>query len=96
MQVKNLIVAGVAAACVGAVAYAAVPVRRPAAPVSRAVQLRSQYDPFALTRLPVVSNARATVQARVAIAAVRPPYRPETRSPYQPPTRGPYISAVAR
>ena len=90
MQVKKLIVVGVAAACFGAVAYAAAPARRPA-PVSRAVTLRSQYDPFVLKRVAAVSQARATVQQRIAGAAVRPPYRPQTRSPYQPPTRGPYL-----
>jgi hypothetical protein len=92
MHTKNLIIVGVAAACFGAVAYAAAPARRPAAaPVSRAVTLRSQYNPFVLQRVAPVSQARATVQQRVAVAAVRPPYRPETRSPYQPPTRGPYL-----
>ena len=94
MKIKNLLIAGVAAACFGAVAYAAAPVRRPAAPVSRAVTLRSQYNPFLLQRQVVApTNARAQALQRVAGAAVRPPYRPETRSPYQPPTRGPYIPA---
>jgi hypothetical protein len=86
---NKLIVASVAAACFGAVAYAAAPARRPAAaPVSRAVTLRSQYNPFLLQRQPVVQTR--ALQS-VAGVQVRPPYRPATRSPYQPPARGPYL-----
>jgi len=94
MDMKKLIVAGVAAACVGAVAYAGAPSRPAATPaIARALALRSQYNPFALQRQPVVvPHAVALAMAR--IAAVRPPYRPEERSPYQPPTRGPYIAAA--
>ena len=91
MRMHKLMIVGAAALCFGAVAYAAAPVRRPAAPVSRALTLRSQYDPFVLQRVAATSQARATVAQRVAGAAVRPPYRPQTRSPYQPPTRGPYL-----
>jgi hypothetical protein len=94
MKLKTVLIAGVAAACFGAVAYAAAPVRRPAAPVSRAVTLRTQYNPFVLQRQEVPpTTARAKALQRVAGAVVRPPYRPDTRSPYQPPTRGPYIPA---
>lgn len=92
MQTKKLIVAAMAAACFGAVAYAAAP-RRPAAPVSRAATIRSQYNPFLLQRQTMaLTQARATAIARVA--AVRPPYRPPTRSPYQPPVRGPYLASA--
>ena len=94
MKLKNVIIAGVVAGCFGAVAYAAAPVRRPAAPASRAVTLRSQYNPFLLQRQTVApTQVRAQALQRVAGAVVRPPYRPATRSPYQPPTRGPYIPA---
>lgn len=92
MRTNKLIVAAMVAACFGAVAYAAAP-RRPAARVSRASVLRSQYNPFLLRRQAVApTQARASSTARVA--AVRPPYRPETRSPYQPPVRGPYIASA--
>jgi hypothetical protein len=110
MRMKKLIVVGVAALCVGAVAFAAAPARRPAIAVSRALALRSHYDPFLLKRQPVVSQpvvsqpvvsqpvvsqARATLQQRIVLAAaVRPPYRPEVRSAYQPPTRGPYVASA--
>ena len=109
MKLKTVIITGVAAACFGAAAYAAAPVRRPA-PVSRAVALRSAYDPFLLQRKPapapapvpaaasvptVAQAAQARALAiRVAVTAVRPPYRPQTRSPYQPPLRG-SLGAVA-
>jgi hypothetical protein len=96
MRVKKLIVVSLAALCVGAVAYAASPARRPATAVSRALAIRSQYNPFLLKRVAVVSQARATVAQRVSLAAVRPPYRPETRSAYQPPTRGPYLASAAQ
>lgn len=92
MLTKKIIVAAMAVACFGAVAYAAAP-RRPAAPVSRASTIRSQYNPFLLQRQTVApTRARASALARVA--AVRPPYRPATRSPYQPPVRGPYIASA--
>jgi hypothetical protein len=95
MELKKLIVVGVAAACFGVVAYAAAPTSRPTAPVSRAVTsravtLRTQYDPFLLQRQVVAQTRGATLQ-RVLAAQVRPPYRPPTRSPYQPPARGPYL-----
>ena len=92
MKLKTVMIVGVAAACFGAASYATAAVRRPAAPVSKAVAIRSQYNPFLLPRQAVApTNARAAALMRIAGAPVRPPYRPETRSPYQPPTRGPYI-----
>src|SRR5256885_6869795 len=96
MGVKKLLVGGVAALGGGAAAYAVPPARKPAPAVSRALAIRSQYNPFLLKRVEVVSQARATVAQRVTLAAVRPPYRPETRSPYQPPTRGPYLASAAQ
>ena len=119
MKLKTLIIAAAAAASFGAVAYAAVPLRRAATPVSRAVAIRAAYDPFALQRkatpapivvppAPVPTNpppaptaqgqaAQARAMAiRVAVAAVRPPYRPATRSPYTPPIRGPLVTAARR
>jgi len=93
MAGNRWIVVAAAAVSFGAVAYAAAPVRRPGAPVSRAVTLRSQYNPFVLQREPV-AVPRAVALAMARVAAVRPPYRPEERSPYQPPTRGPYIASV--
>ena len=95
MQSKKLIVAGVAAVCLVGAAYATAAVRapaRPAVPVSRAVQIRSQYNPFALQRnvLPPAA-VKAAVLQRVAGTVVRPPYRPPVRSPYQPPVRGPFV-----
>jgi len=96
MRVNKLFVVSLAALCVGAAAYAVSPARKPATAVSRALAIRSQYNPFLLKRVQVVSQARATVAQRVSLAAVRPPYRPETRSAYQPPTRGPYLSSTAQ
>ena len=93
MQSKKLIVAGVAALCLAGAATAAVraPARPTTVPVSRAVQIRSQYNPFALQRnvLPPAA-VKASVLSRVAGTVVRPPYRPPVRSPYQPPVRGPF------
>jgi hypothetical protein len=66
---KTLMIAGVAAACFGAVAYAAAPVRRTAAPASRALALRTQYNPFLLKRVPVTPPAPARPAARPAAPA---------------------------
>jgi hypothetical protein len=103
MQWKKVIAVGLAAASFGAAAFAAAPVRQvvSAAPASRAVAIRAQYDPFSLRReMLEKAAAKAKAQAaqaaliRVAGTTVRPPYRPPERSPYQPPTRGPYVQAV--
>src|SRR4051812_46761132 len=98
MQFKKVIAVGVAAAFFGAAAFAAAPVRQ-VVPVSRAVQIRAQFDPFSLRR-EMLAKAAAKAEAaqaaliRVSGTTVRPPYRPPERSPYQPPTRGPFVAAV--
>ena len=98
MQFKKVMIAGLATACFGAVAYAAAP--RSTAPASRAVQVRSPYNPFSLKReavtvqpaaAPAAPRAGVGVQAHRPNHRVRPPYRPRNRSPYQPPGRGPYF-----
>jgi hypothetical protein len=100
MKLKKLIACGIAAACLGGIASAA-PTTRPTTPpakapataripISRAVVLRSQYNPFVLERQAVLEARAASVQ-RVAGEQVRPPYRPPVRSPYQPPVRGPLL-----
>ena len=105
MQWKKVIAVGLAAGFCGAAAFAATPVRQVVAvsPVSRAVTIRAQFDPFSLRRV-MLEKAAAKAKAEAAQAAlirvsaetVRPPYRPPERSPYQPPTRGPYVQAVRR
>jgi hypothetical protein len=100
MQFKKVIAVGVAAAFFGAAAFAAAPVRQ-VVPVSRAVQIRAQFDPFSLRR-EMLAKAAAKDKAEAAQAAlirvsgttVRPPYRPPERSPYQPTTRGPFVAAA--
>ena len=103
MKFKTTLCITAGVACFSAVAYAAAPIRS-AAPASRALQLRSQYNPFSLQREPVkpqpvvapVVVVQPTAQP-VAIQShrpgrpVRPPHRPKKRSPYQPPGRGPYF-----
>ena len=82
MRMKTLMIAGVAAACFGAVAYAAAPARRTAAPVSRALALRTQYNPFLLKRVPVTPPA--PVRPAPAPAPARPAARPAAPAPVVP------------
>ena len=88
MRVKSLVVAGIAVAGLGAIAYAAAP-SRSAAQVSRAVQIRSAYNPFTLTRVTVAQQA--IVPQSHGGRHVRPPHRPPPRSHFRPPGRGPWF-----
>lgn len=89
MKVKTLVIAGVAVAGLGAIAYAAAPSR--SAPVSRAVQIRNAYNPFTLSRTAAAPASVVVVQNHRPGHPVRPPHRPPPRSAFRPPGRGPWF-----